>query len=177
MTLGSHLKEVVSPSPIKLVLFQEVTLAFIVIYSLFRKGCTVNDWMHMDKFRLDISLALRMFLLGFAVHTSRVANTVGGGAIEKIREKRGNTSELFSHFKWRDSELSHRLKVLQVGMLSIQTTCRCLLWNNTPPDHKHHWEERKESFSTLANDFGTKNVWKQRDSFPWASSLQICTVR
>lgn len=128
--------------------------------------------MHMDEFRLDISLALVMFLLCFAIHTSGVENTVGGWEIEKKREKRGSTSELLSHFKWLDSELSHQFEVLWGGMLSIQTTCKCTLWNNTlTPYQKHHWEEREGSLSMLATDFGTKDVWKQRYFFPLASSV------
>lgn len=122
----------------------------------------------MNEFRLDIALALVMFLWCFALHTSRVENTVESWAIEENGGKRGNTSELFSHFKWLDSKLSHQFRVLWGGMLNIQTTCKCIPWNNMQtPSHKHHWGERKRCFfSMLSNDFGHKGSVKAKRFLP-----------
>lgn len=125
--------------------------------------------MRMNEFRLDISLALVIFLRCFALHTSGVENTVGGWAIEENREKRGNTSELFSHFKWLHSKLSHQLRGLWGGMLSIQTTCKCILWNNTqPPSHKHHWDERKGCFFHVVKWLWSQRTCESKEVFsPW----------
>ena len=133
--------------------------------------------MHMDDFRLDISLAVVMILLCTAVHTSRVENTVGGWASKENRKGAIHQScfptsnDLILSFP--TSSRSSEVECLASKQLA---NVHCEKIHKRLPTINITGKKEKGVFPYWQVTLYKGSVKTKTFFFPWPSSLHMCAV-